>query len=143
MPGTPFMSVLSEDEIAAVAHAAVADLAHRLTRSAFRDPRDPDAPHDEAVRRDALAELRVLMHIQRAVEEHMQDAAALAADAGAGYPQLGNACRITRQGARRRWPGILSAAPGHHLAPHLPQASPRASGASGVSGASGAQGRVG
>ncbi|WP_436771672.1 hypothetical protein [Yinghuangia sp. YIM S09857] len=127
MPGTPFLSVLSEDELAAVAHAAVADLAHRMTRSAFRDPRDPDAPRDEAVRRDALAELRVLTHIQRAVEQHMQDAAALAADAGAGYPQLGNACRITRQGARRRWPGILSADAGHHLSPHLsPHPSPHA-----------------
>lgn len=29
-----------------------------------------------------------------------------AARAGAGYPQLGAACGLTRQGARRRWPGL-------------------------------------
>lgn len=119
MPGTPFASVLSEEELAVVAHAAVADVAHDLTLKAFRDPREPAPTVEAAVRRDALAELRVLMHLQMAVEAHMRVAAAVAAEAGAGYPELGNACGITRQGARRRWPGLATGEPRPEPVPHL------------------------
>ena len=109
MPERAFLSVLSDDEITALAHTTVGDLAGRLTRHAFQEPRDNEATERDAVRREALAQLRLLTHIQTAVEAHMLAAAARAADAGAGYPQLGGACRITRQGARRRWPGIVPA----------------------------------
>ncbi|MYW04094.1 response regulator [Streptomyces sp. SID3343] len=45
--------------------------------------------------------------MSRAVERLAGEEAALAAGAGAGYPQLGDAWYITRQGARRRWPGLV------------------------------------
>jgi hypothetical protein len=108
MPGTPFASVLTDEALASAAHAAVVDAAEQLRIQAFRDPREP-ATGDAEVRRDALAQLRVLTHLQQALEAHMRSVASAAATAGAGYPELGNACRITRQGARRRWPGILPA----------------------------------
>ncbi|MFJ4963834.1 Response regulator rcp1 [Streptomyces sp. ADI96-02] len=56
---------------------------------------------------DALARLRVLAYISRAVSEQAQAEASSAARAGAKYPQLGAAWGISRQGARRRWPGLV------------------------------------
>ena len=40
----------------------------------------------------------------------------LAFDVGAGYPQLGRACNMSRQGARRRWPGLVASAGHAHAA---------------------------
>jgi hypothetical protein len=40
---------------------------------------------------------------------HLQyGAAQAAAAAGAGYPQIGDATSMSRQGARRRWPGLVT-----------------------------------
>ncbi|MBC3839276.1 hypothetical protein GXW82_00940 [Streptacidiphilus sp. 4-A2] len=48
-------------------------------------------------------------------------AATAAAREGAGYPQLGAACNMSRQGARRRWPGLVPGAhPGDTLTPPRP-----------------------
>lgn len=119
MPATPFLPVMSEDEIAVLARGAVADLAERLARRAFRPLGEPTAPAEGgAVEGDALAVLRVLVHLQRAVEEHMDEVAARAVGDGAGYPQLGRACHITRQGARKRWPGLVSADEVNRPRPH-------------------------
>lgn len=112
MPGTHFAVVLSEDEIAAIADAAIGDLADRLARRAFRslgpDPgaAGADRPQGQAA---ALANLHALIQLREAVERQADLAARLAAGAGAGYPQLGQACKISRQGARRRWPGLVPA----------------------------------
>jgi hypothetical protein len=111
MPGTHFAVVLSESEIAAIADAAVEDLAGRLAHRAFRPLADFAGPSDAAAEADALASLHALVHLQRAVERQADRAAQNAARAGAGYPQLGHACNISRQGARRRWPGLVSARP--------------------------------
>ncbi|OBQ49810.1 transcriptional regulator [Streptomyces sp. H-KF8] len=54
-----------------------------------------------------MALLRVLDHLKQATERLQQEAAVAAARAGAGYPQIGAACGLTRQGARRRWPGLF------------------------------------
>ena len=114
MPGTHFALVLSEAEIAAVADATVADLAHRLATRAFRPLGDPELLPGGAAESDALAHLHALVHLQRAVERQVDRAAEHAVDVGAGYPQLGQACNMSRQGARRRWPGLV--APARH--PH-------------------------
>ncbi|HSA51562.1 MAG TPA: hypothetical protein VLH10_15825 [Yinghuangia sp.] len=107
MPGSHVTPVDAEEEVAAAAHAAVTELAARLVLQTFPplDPADPSAHSRDS----ELATLRALAFLQRAVERAMSETAARAAHAGAGYPQLGQACRITRQGARRRWPGLAAA----------------------------------
>lgn len=108
MPAEPLVPMFSEEEIADLARAATTDLAQRLAQRAFRPLGAPGQAADDVVGGDALAMLHVLVHMQRAVEGLMDEAAAQAVGDGAGYPQLGRACRITRQGARKRWPGLLS-----------------------------------
>ncbi|MFC1415717.1 hypothetical protein [Streptacidiphilus cavernicola] len=141
MPSTPFALVLSEDEIAALADEAVADLARRVARRAFRPlggshpagappaPRtaggsspssgtrsggsspssgsSASSPSSASSAEDPLATLHALAHLQRALARQIDRTAARAAHAGAGYPELGQACNMTRQGARRRWPGLV------------------------------------
>ena len=125
MSSTPFALVLSEEEIAALADEAVADLARRVARRAFRPlggahpagassgspaaVASPVTPGDD----DALAHLHALAHLQQALARQIDRTAARAARAGAGYPQLGQACNMTRQGARRRWPGLVPSGPVH------------------------------
>lgn len=103
MPGNNFVPGATPRETAAAVDGAVADLAQRLTRLIPDGP----PPHADGAAQ-ALALLRVLDHVRLAAERLQQDAAADAARAGAGYPQLGDACGITRQGARRRWPGLFN-----------------------------------
>ncbi|MFJ9041771.1 hypothetical protein ACIRF8_35035 [Streptomyces sp. NPDC102406] len=64
--------------------------------------------HPDDARRPALRRLRVLTHLQNAVKELESIAAREAAAAGAGYPQIGEAAHLSRQGARRRWPGLMN-----------------------------------
>jgi hypothetical protein len=117
MPGTHFAVVLSEVEIAALADAAVEDLANRLAHRAFRPMGDDTAFPDAGDEGGALAHLHALIHLRRAVERQTDRAAEYAVHAGAGYPQLGKACNMSRQGARRRWPGLVSSpGPAHHPA---------------------------
>lgn len=112
MPGTPLSLVLSESEIAEIADAAMADLAARLAQRAFRPLGDhgpaPAPGPVEVVDGEPLAVLHVLAHLQRSAARQIDRAAARAAEHGAGYPQLGHACNMTRQGARRRWPALVS-----------------------------------
>ncbi|MCX5409168.1 response regulator [Streptomyces sp. NBC_00335] len=104
MPGTNFHLRTTPKETAAVADAAVADLTRRLALGLQKDLSDPAADD----RAQALVRLHVLDHLQRAVERLQRGAATDAARAGAGYPQIGRACGVTRQGARRRWPGLFN-----------------------------------
>ncbi|MFG2712806.1 hypothetical protein ACGFX2_19955 [Streptomyces goshikiensis] len=101
MPGKNFVLRTSPQETANVMDTAVADLAQRLSRQILegRPPQRADGPAQ------ALALLHLLDHIRQAAERLQRNAASDAVRAGAGYPQLGDACGITRQGARRRWPG--------------------------------------
>ncbi|MCX5208929.1 hypothetical protein OG689_06435 [Kitasatospora sp. NBC_00240] len=109
---------MSEEQIAALADAALADLAARLAQRAFRPlppatgPDVPPAP-DEGPdpQGDALARLHTLVHLRRAAERLTDQVARDAVEAGAGYPQLGEALEMSRQGARKRWPGLVPAAP--------------------------------
>ncbi|MCF3961152.1 response regulator [Streptomyces fuscigenes] len=86
-----------------LARQALADLARNLAGQA-------PAPAGTGEQGDAdacLARLRALAHLRAAVEHCAELEARAAALAGAGYPQLGDAWGITRQGARRRWPGLV------------------------------------
>ncbi|MEU0074142.1 hypothetical protein ABZ027_32075 [Streptomyces sp. NPDC006332] len=72
------------------------------------------APEDaHLVVRDAgdwhLARLRALREIRTVAEQLADRTVAAAGTRGAGYPQLGDAWAITRQGARKKWPDAVSA----------------------------------
>ncbi|MBY8868690.1 hypothetical protein [Streptomyces sennicomposti] len=72
------------------------------------------APEDaHLVVRDAgdwhLARLRALREIRTVAEQLADRTVAAAGTRGAGYPQLGDAWAITRQGARKKWPHAVSA----------------------------------
>lgn len=128
MPGIPRTLVLSEEEIAVIADAAVADLARRLAERAFHPLHDPgtvlqarhgdhgDEDGDTVLVGEALARLHALVHLQHAVERQKDRTAEHAVRDGAGYPQLGRASAMSRQGARRRWPGLVTGVP-HRAAP--------------------------
>jgi hypothetical protein len=91
----------------------VADLAWEWARRGLGiGPDDPpvsefdtDVPVElqRAVRLKLLA---VLEQIRVTAETQARDTARLAAQAGADYSDLGEACGLTRQGARRRWPDL-------------------------------------
>ncbi|MFJ9339173.1 response regulator [Streptomyces sp. NPDC101733] len=104
MPGKSFVLRTTPQETAAVAAASVQGLAQHLTRLTLDGP--PQARADGPDH--ALALLHVLDQIRQAAERLQRNVAQDAARAGAGYPQLGDACGITRQGARRRWPGLFN-----------------------------------
>lgn len=101
-----FVSALTEHEIARRADTGVDELASRLAAAVF------DAAHggveDGAA---ALYRLRVLAHLSHAVKRRAAEEAARAARAGMGYPRLGEAWYVSRQAARRKWPGLVFATP--------------------------------
>ncbi|WP_345107859.1 response regulator [Streptomyces drozdowiczii] len=103
MPGKDFVFRTTPQEMAGIADARISDLAHLLARR-LQEGTIPPAPGDPAY---PLALLHVLDQLQQATERLQRQAATDAARAGAGYPQIGAACDITRQGARRRWPGLF------------------------------------
>lgn len=104
--GRPPAVPLSPDELVALAERAVEELADRLAAEALRDRKVPARDGDAG---KALARLRALSCILHAAEKRAAQAASAAALGGAGYPDLGRAWGITRQGARRRWPGLVFA----------------------------------
>ncbi|MER5817034.1 response regulator [Streptomyces californicus] len=103
MPGMDFVLRTTPQETADIADARIGDLAHHLARH-LRDDGASAPAEDPSY---ALTVLHVLDQLQRATERLQRQAATDAARAGAGYPQIGAACDMTRQGARRRWPGLF------------------------------------
>ncbi|SDJ35878.1 hypothetical protein [Streptomyces indicus] len=93
----------SDEELARLAVEALDVLADEL---AARLTYSPDRDCHTEVHPQALRRLRILSHLQKAVKELQYGAARDAATAGAGYPQIGAAAQLSRQGARRRWPGL-------------------------------------
>ena len=72
---------------------------------------DAETPHEVGLtherRRQAwLATLAGLTAVQESAAELSRTAATRAVEYGADYPDLGRATGMTRQGARRRWPGL-------------------------------------
>lgn len=124
------------DELADRARRAVADLAQRLALEPdavpYGEDRDPGGPPADENWTDPLAALRALALLSRAVDECAARAARAAADEGAGYPQLGGAWGVSRQGARKRWPGLVFTQrpssrplPNDHRSPHMNGLAPR------------------
>ncbi len=95
-------------DLAAFADRTVLDLARFLANFA-----PPVAVPESGGPAGALARLTALAQLRQAVERQADLEARAAVAAGAGYPQLGTAWGISRQGARRRWPGL---APGTRTA---------------------------
>ncbi|MGO4749589.1 hypothetical protein AB4212_13365 [Streptomyces sp. 2MCAF27] len=88
------------------------ELADQLSTRVRDLPADaPEGAH--LVVRDAgdwhLARLRALREIRTVAEQLADQTVAAAGIRGASYPQLGDAWAITRQGARKKWPGAVSA----------------------------------
>lgn len=112
-----------QEELAERARQAVAEAARQLV---LRTPvADADAQGPDGLRNDALASLQALAYLGRAVEECAALAARAAAQEGAGYPQLGRAWGVSRQGARKRWPGLVfTARPASRPLPHDQTRSP-------------------
>lgn len=105
-----------ERELSELAEKAVTELVRRMVgqlpgslsadgRHGIGRPGRSDAAEQAAG--SPLDHLRALAHLSRAVTRCAEQEAAAAARAGAGYPQLGAAWGISRQGARRRWPGLV------------------------------------
>ncbi|MFI2645345.1 hypothetical protein [Streptomyces sp. NPDC018610] len=107
MPGPPSTPRAAGAETAALVTQVVDELARLLTPDALRPPPESRDGTDDA-RRRALVRLRVLAGVKEAVR-HLEDQAAHTAAAnGAGYPEIGQAVSMSRQGARRRWPGLIT-----------------------------------
>ncbi|MYW14429.1 hypothetical protein GT045_19830 [Streptomyces sp. SID486] len=85
----------------------VDELTRRLAPDTLPAPSAHRDTLDQA-RRQALARLRVLTGVKEALRHLEDQAARAAADGGAGYPDIGRAMRMSRQGARRRWPGLVT-----------------------------------
>ncbi|MET9361702.1 response regulator [Streptomyces sp. NPDC006632] len=103
MPGKNFVLRTVPQETAIVTDVAVGKLARRIVQQLLDDPGHPDTGDSVS----ALTLLHVLVELQRSAERLQRSAAQDAARTGAGYPQIGEASGMTRQGARRRWPGLF------------------------------------
>ncbi|MEU4034974.1 hypothetical protein [Streptomyces collinus] len=117
MPGpSPTPRPTSEDTAVLVARL-VDEVARRLAPETPRPSAEPAGTTPES-RGSALLRLRVLTDVKRAVRHLEEQAARSAAESGAGYPEIGQAVGMSRQGARRRWPGLITN--GTHHPTHRP-----------------------
>jgi len=96
---------------------AVEQLAWTAAREALE--LEPDAgPRsdlpDADLRQLWLAALTSLLAIRDSAEQLAASAALSAAQRGADYPAIGDAAGMTRQGARRKWPGLAGLADERH-----------------------------
>lgn len=124
MPGVHFSLRMTDDEISDLTAREVDGLVRRLVPEVFELSCGPADHSPEQAQ--ALAHLHLLTYLQQAVEQLEAEAAQQAAGAGAGYPQIGRASKMTRQGARRRWPGLAGHPPATEDARTHPQpGSPR------------------
>ncbi|MFD4573362.1 hypothetical protein ACFWNK_12945 [Streptomyces sp. NPDC058417] len=105
MPGIHFRLRMTDSEIGELAAREIGDLVDRLVPQVFEPVAGAEDFTAEQTR--ALAHLHLLTYLQAAVDRLEADRAGRAAAAGAGYPQIGRASNLTRQGARRRWPDLL------------------------------------
>ncbi|MFJ2723638.1 hypothetical protein [Streptomyces collinus] len=106
MPGpSPTPRPKSEDT-AVLVDRLVDEVARRLAPEIPRPPAEPADSSPES-RGYALLRLRVLTDVRRAIRHLEEQAARSAAECGAGYPEIGQAVGMSRQGARRRWPGLI------------------------------------
>jgi hypothetical protein len=89
--------------------AAVEQLAWTAARETLQlgpDARPGSDLADAELREMWLAALTSLLAIRDSAEQLAASAALSAAQRGADYPAIGEAAGMTRQGARRKWPGL-------------------------------------
>ncbi|MEV7323583.1 hypothetical protein [Streptomyces sp. NPDC093970] len=94
----------------------VDELTRLLTLATVRPPADPVDVAGEA-RWHALLRLRVLAEVKQTLRHLEDETAHAAAASGAGYPEIGRAVSMSRQGARRRWPGLVTNSTDHSPRP--------------------------
>ncbi|GAA2296826.1 hypothetical protein OKJ48_27145 [Streptomyces kunmingensis] len=119
MPGKHFSLRVTEEEIGELTIDALDDLVRRLTPRTL-DPRPSDDGHVSA-QSQALTRLYMMLQLRSALDRLEYEAAQEAVAAGAGYPQLGRVLNITRQGARNRWPGLITHPSPTSADPNLPR----------------------
>ncbi|MFJ9350917.1 hypothetical protein [Streptomyces sp. NPDC101237] len=119
MPGIHFSLRMTDAEIGDLAAIEIDELVTRLVPEVFALVQGSADHTSEQAR--ALAQLHLLTYLRQAVDTLEVRAAHAAADAGAGYPQIGRASNMTRQGARRRWPGLLHQSTDAPLRPTSPK----------------------
>ncbi len=112
------MSVIEHPHPQTTGVGSVAGAASGLRALADSLLQDPCPPAPELAANPALGRLASLRVLQAALDVQVREAAQEAAAAGANYAQLGAAWQITRQGARKRWPGLVFARP--HRPVHVP-----------------------
>ncbi|MCS0603040.1 hypothetical protein NX794_17740 [Streptomyces sp. LP11] len=106
MPG-PARTPHPPGETAALVTQVVDELARRLALDGLHPTGEPVEAAVEA-RRRALTRLGVLRRVRQAVRQLEDQAAHVTAESGAGHPEIGQAVGMSRQGARRRRPGLTS-----------------------------------
>ncbi|WP_433709425.1 hypothetical protein ACQP2U_23290 [Nocardia sp. CA-084685] len=102
------MRNLSDAQRAAVT-TAIEQLAWTVVRETLElEPDDGPCSNlpDADMRQMWLAALTSLLAIRESTEQLAASAALSAAQRGADYPAIGDAAGMTRQGARRKWPGL-------------------------------------
>lgn len=92
---------------------AVEQVAWTLVREMLELEPD-EGPHsdlpDADLRQMRLAALSALLAVRESAEQLAASAALSAAERGADYAAIGDAAGMTRQGARRKWPGLAGLA---------------------------------
>jgi hypothetical protein len=121
MPGPPAVSCPPGGEATVLVTELVDELARRLGAGAGHRPVDADGSVE--ARRAALVRLRILADVKEVVRRLEDESAHAAAADGAGYPEIGQALGMSRQGARRRWPGLIT----HSTQPAPSPPTPRSS----------------
>jgi len=91
--------------------AAVERLAWATARETHGLATDAELP-DADLRQLWLSALTSLLAIRDSAEQLAASAALSAAEHGADYPEIGDAAGMTRQGARRKWPGLAGLSDG-------------------------------
>jgi hypothetical protein len=97
--------VLSDEQRAEL-NAAVERLAWTSARATLGLEPAPGPRYDGDPREQWLSALSALLAIRDSAEQLAASAALSAAQQGADYPEIGAAAGMTRQGARRKWPGL-------------------------------------
>ncbi|MEG8279885.1 hypothetical protein [Streptomyces sp. AHA2] len=120
MPAPPDSPPPPGGETAALVSAVMEDITRRLAQYGLQPPAQSGDVSDDA-RRRALARLRVITGVKEAVRLLEDQAARAAAASGAGYPEIGQAVSMSRQGARRRWPGLITGNPPLSTTPPTPR----------------------
>lgn len=110
----------TREELLRRAHEALDDLVRELAPLPPAVPSGTGGPGGGPAK--ALERLAALAVLHDALQSQVLGTAREAAAEGANYAQLGAAWNITRQGARKRWPGLVfSRTPAHH---HPPRGGP-------------------